>query len=573
MGLLRPVVTPGVAAFALASLYVLLAIGVTLADGPAVIAAPWDVFIQLDGGWRLINGAVPHADFYNPSGVLNYFLVSLGMRLGYISLEAMDVGAAIFIAASSLWALWIAFTRLPPLEALIFVVFIATLGAATRPLGYDPAVTTYALNYNREGWTLLSLLLLQAFARRATDRRSADILDLFSLGALLCALLYCKVTFFLFGLSAILLALLVQKRWRPLSPALVAGFAALVAFYWSATHIDLVEYLADLRMASAAQSFDERFARLFDDAKTKVLEAGVLDAAWVVLVAWPAWRAQKFTAETARATVILCLICLMTFLTAAANTGERGQLPALFVAGLLLLESRRWAAPVDATRTLSYRAAGAAMLVVLYGGVFVQDIASIAHTAKWRAYRDRDAPASQRIDAVPLADFVIPEDSSWPTHLWLAKDTPGKLNDGLAALRRHVDADTRLFVFAEADPFTFALGLKPARGVPLWWDRHFSYDDEIHPSVETAFAEANMVVIPIVRDTSEGCCHYIVSDLQRFYGDYLAERFEELERTEDWIILGRRRDGSTERHRTRESDLAGLPLRLTTHDVAGEGSG
>jgi hypothetical protein len=41
--------------------------------------ASWDVFILLDGGYRIVDGQVPDGDFANPIGPLVYIFVSLGV--------------------------------------------------------------------------------------------------------------------------------------------------------------------------------------------------------------------------------------------------------------------------------------------------------------------------------------------------------------------------------------------------------------------------------------------------------------------------------------------------------------
>src|SRR5271170_4109624 len=47
-----------------------------------VLCFPSDIAGTLDGGWRVINGQIPHVDFYTPLGVVTHLIVALGMRLG-----------------------------------------------------------------------------------------------------------------------------------------------------------------------------------------------------------------------------------------------------------------------------------------------------------------------------------------------------------------------------------------------------------------------------------------------------------------------------------------------------------
>src|SRR5579863_8805001 len=47
-----------------------------------VLCFPGDIAGTLDGGWRVINGQIPHVDFYTPLGSVTHLIVALGMRLG-----------------------------------------------------------------------------------------------------------------------------------------------------------------------------------------------------------------------------------------------------------------------------------------------------------------------------------------------------------------------------------------------------------------------------------------------------------------------------------------------------------
>ena len=90
----------------------------------------WDLLFNLSGAWHIHNGHVPHVDFHDPLGPLNFQLTRLGFRIvgttpfGFLAAEFIAL-AALFAAAAAA-----AIPRLPPVPALIFVV---TRVAARRP--------------------------------------------------------------------------------------------------------------------------------------------------------------------------------------------------------------------------------------------------------------------------------------------------------------------------------------------------------------------------------------------------------------------------------------------------------
>ena len=145
----------------LALLCVAVIAGIVLMIGPTYIAAPWDVFVLIDGAWRICSGQIPHTDFHNPIGALVYAVFAFGMRIDGPSLQALAYGNSIFLSLVGLWTISICYKRLTPVFGLILTTFIVVLLAATRPLGYDVETTTYAMLYNRYGWALLSIVMIQ----------------------------------------------------------------------------------------------------------------------------------------------------------------------------------------------------------------------------------------------------------------------------------------------------------------------------------------------------------------------------------------------------------------------------
>jgi hypothetical protein len=179
------------------------------------------------------------------------------------------------------------------------------------------------------------------------------------------------------------------------------------------------------------------------------------------------------------------------------------------------------------------------IVVVFFGNIFSKDIMSIGYSLAGRISGAGKEAAPNRIAADPLRNFVIPQNAQWRTAYWLANEIPGRINDGLSLLRRHTVSDTRLLVLALTDPFSFALGLTPPKGVLAWWDLNYSFNERAHPAPDLLFAETNYVMIPILRDDDRGCCQPTVHVLLDLYGQYLKAHFYEVERSASWILMKR----------------------------------
>jgi hypothetical protein len=512
----------------------------TLYNGVSVIAAPTDVFVLLGGAWRMFLGQVPHVDYSNPIGALAYALIEAGMALGGPNAHALAWAGFLLLAATAVWASLVAYTRLEPWLACGFVVFLAIVCVATRPLGYDPANHSYAMLYNRIGWVLLSILAVQAFVPIRNGTQRGAIIDAASIGMLIALLFYAKVTYAMFGVVAFALAFALRPGLRgfPQLAALVGGLLAIGAAFWFATGVEPAAYLRDLAVAGKAQSPEARLTALMRAAKSGLIPLAGLALAWAGLIGRRILADRALRTDTVVPTLQFAFLCGAGLALTVTNASERGEVPLYAAAALILLHNRALA-PDDRYRRWAIGGAGAvaAALALLIAG---RDLASIADTTAQRAYRVASAPATQRMDAPPIRDFVIPHTATHATQFWRAAEAPAHINDGLALLRRRAGADSRLMVHALSDPFSFALGFTPPRGAPLWWDRNYNYNLDVHPPAEAVHAEVDLIMIPILRADDEGCCKHVVSDLDAIYGAYVRAHFVELDRSEHWLLLRRK---------------------------------
>ncbi|HEY3258689.1 MAG TPA: hypothetical protein VGJ95_00225 [Pseudonocardiaceae bacterium] len=523
---------------------------------PAPIMAPWDVFILLDGGYRIMAGQAPGTDFANPIGPLTYGLVSLGMRLESVpSLAAVSYGGVIFLPVVAVLAWRVSRVRLPAGYAAAFTVFLAVVVVAVRPLGYSPRTTTYAMLYNRYGWALYGILLLLVLLRpRRPGPPRAVIGAGLTLGVLLGLLFYCKISFLVAGLVAATLgwALGTLPRRPSLWLAAAAGFGAVATAMRLLFGVRVTHYLADLDSAAGAQDARQRMALL---AHTIIDTTPVWLTTLVVLGSLYVAARGCAARPDPRLPVAVLYILGSCVLIAAGDAPERGQLPALVVAGLLLVAHLkytlpRWAGgprrPVLARRRPTQLPTLlpvllAVLLAAATGPIVGRDALALGKSMALRGYVAQP-PAGQRLDGERLRDFVIPANSRWATAYRTANEVPAMINDGLAVLRRHVAAGDTVFTVALTDPFSFALSLPPNRGGPLWWDLGFDFDRTTHPDAEQLLGHTEWVMVPLMTP-GQGCCQETVRVMLDLYGPYLAAHFTEAERTSNWILLSRTSSG------------------------------
>jgi len=179
------------------------------------------------------------------------------------------------------------------------------------------------------------------------------------------------------------------------------------------------------------------------------------------------------------------------------------------------------------------------MLSIFGGMILARDLASLAYVVAWDVENRPVLAASQLLHSVNLRDFYVPPTTMQNTSYWSSRDHPAKINDGIELLKRHLQKDDRVTTVAFANPFSFALGLAPARDSLLWWDLNFSFDRLHFPPAEDFLGDASLVMVPRLIDRSRGCCFESADALLTLYGAYLQTHFHEVASSNTWTLYRR----------------------------------
>jgi hypothetical protein len=114
----------------------------------------WDLMFNLDGAWRIYTGQTSHVDFHDPLGTLPFAVTALGFYVVGTKPFAFLVGetiAAGFITALAVVAVK---DRLALVPGALFVALCAMLALVPVVIGDLPTEFTFAMAYNRFGWSL-----------------------------------------------------------------------------------------------------------------------------------------------------------------------------------------------------------------------------------------------------------------------------------------------------------------------------------------------------------------------------------------------------------------------------------
>src|SRR5882672_10182893 len=242
----------------------------------------WDFVYNLSGAWHLQYGHVAHVDFHEPVGQLNFMLTLLGFELVGPTPFAFLVGVAIVAVVVFASASFAALRRLPVLPAALFVIFVTLLVLMPANVGDKPNAYSFAMSYNRYGWSLLSILALILFLP-PRDRVERDMIDVANAGLLLAVLFYMKVTYFAAGLAFLGLAIVICRHVRARLPAwLAVGGLVMANALAPWNHAYLVDILHAAGAGAVRNSLGFHLNNFFASVEGYApYAAGVVVAAWM----------------------------------------------------------------------------------------------------------------------------------------------------------------------------------------------------------------------------------------------------------------------------------------------------
>ncbi|HEY8381275.1 MAG TPA: hypothetical protein VIL09_03895 [Microvirga sp.] len=470
-----------------------------------------DLFVFLDGAHRIDQGQIPNRDFHTALGPLTYYIPALGLWLSGTMGGAMPVGMALLLVALAPAAAWILGSRLRPAIGIPLAVYLVLVLAVPANLGESIAALSFAMFYNRIGWTALGLLLVLYLPPRHAQA-GQPVLDGLCASGLVLLMLYTKISYGAVGIG-FLVFLLLDPRQRGWAAGALAGIAAAclaIEFVWRGS----VSHITDIMMAgrvSGGLGTPDRVLEIL----LRNLADYILFAIFVVLALA---RTRGF-----RDFLFFGFCAGSGFVLIAQNFQHWGivTLGAGAAVGAEILARR------DGVPGQRQSAFAGINLVLL--GLVLPSIAHLSATLLLHA----GLAASHRGASVPLPKF----EGIRLVQLWHGGDHPAfsrylaSIEDGARALEDIQGSPARVLVLDFVSPFAAGLGLRPVAGDNTWhhWGRTI---DETHfPPPERLFQDATVVLepkFPIEAWTANG--------MREVYAETLQSRYRLSHETADWKV-------------------------------------
>jgi len=443
-----------------------------------------DIFIFLDAGWRVLNGQRPEIDFNPSMGPLLALLSAAGMKLARNSPDGIGIMRGMVAGIVGLWAYALVRKRMAFLPALLSAITLPLIAAAPFPISWPPNALSQAMVYNRFGYALLGLVVLECFQPGQGTLARGISTGVVSAGLLFLKPSYCLVAL-AFAASSVWLGRMDVRRIFGIAFGFFAAGIAMMAYL----RFDFAALWSDLQLMSAA-----RGSLLSSWSIRWGFFKGAPDFLPLVLLAV---LVSRLTA-TVRPLLVTALFWIGGALLLATN-GQLSGYPLNAVLALILIEQGRVAIGPDAK--LCPRFLHAAAIIVLLGLVCWAPIAMSDASGLAYAFADsrKVVPASIARFEPPVLSRLIFYDVVDGTDADQRSNGAvyvNYINDGARLIQRVSPANETVFTLDLTDPFPYALQRRPPRGGTPVLSLNHTFTDSRKPSPAWLFGSADIVMVP-----------------------------------------------------------------------------
>jgi hypothetical protein len=473
-----------------------------------------DSFVLLDGAWRVLHGQHPNIDFFSDLGPCMFLMTAFGLKLAHGSAAGFGWVQGLTGAVLGVWAYFLARRRLDPLPRVLFCGTIVFLALSPYHIGDGIRETTVATVYNRFGYCLTGLAMLEGALAAEPDSTVAEFAGGFSTGFSTGVLFFLKITYFLwmFPLALLLLPCRPQKRqrWIGIAAGLCVGFLPFLLY----DRGNLLPMLRDLHLLSGAKHIDwgwHVYQALYFSVAPMLLF--ILMA---VSLLWTDGARGRWVLHPA---LVGCATVAGGYLLLLTNF-QFDLMPLNAIGAILILAylfSRRATSSADVQRAMVTLWGIWLILipVTLDGAGLLWAGAStfrFAHNNWWHFQSPRLAGISS-----------------------LERDYIEFVDDGVRLLEQHRRPGDTVMAMDFSNPFSFALGMSPARGGSTGFQFNTNFDDRHHASAEWLFGGATLIMDPITATNGS-----LWESMPRIFGPYIAANYHLIAESDQWRLYRRK---------------------------------
>ena len=492
-----------------------------------------DIFFLLDNGWRVVNGQYPHVDYTSAWGPITFLIVGFGLKLSKLSVDGVGYGSAIFGLIIGLWGYTLCRYRLTTIPQILLSLYLAVLVISPYPLGVLFSYSSHAMVYNRYGYALLGLIMVETFQTTGCRKKSGEFWGGISTGVATAISLFLKANYFFAAGILIGASLFIGRVNRHRNFGIITGFSIVIFAILAYLCFDISGVFKDLKMAAGARAMS-LFSPIIYMKLLRSCSVFVILAVLIILMI----KVEKalFGRRDCKLLFFALAVAAADLLLLLSNQ-QRSVLPLSIIFSLLLvnrgivlhLKLSHIGAP--ALRTF-YR-----LTIVLGGFIFLfffaLDISGIIYGAIQKAW-PTNVQSIERFKEPRLAGLLLYDSPHEP--LSNGRNYTKYVNNGISFLRKHTDEHETILNMDMFNPFPYSMGRRPARGGIAAAAYNYTLSDKHHHTYHRYFGNVDVVIIP-----KQPASPYIFYDgFYKIYQSALHSYFRLAAESEMWYLYRRK---------------------------------
>lgn len=497
-----------------------------------------DMFIFLDGAWRVLNGQRPQVDFNSNLGPMVYLFTAAGFALTHQAAHAVAVAQVLFSAIVALFTGYIAFRRMPQVPAMLVTVTAVLIAMCPTNTGEEPLFLTYAMIYNRVGFGLLIYILIEATQRPRAESSAGR--EEFAGGALsgvvATILFFLKFTYGIVAAALIICLLPYRSQTRERFAGLATGIVAtaVAVFAYLGFHVQAV--FSSLMQGAAGKEILIGEFTSHITANTQVI---LLLMALAGLSAWVPSLSGRIVKDRALLRAWAVGTTAVGALALLLSNAQSEGLPiaaamCLIVASEMLGAGQPASASVVAPMASVLVLAG--LLVPVANVLFWDSGAYVFSLLRGAGIHDSD---EGKLASPVAADYRTRQE--FLVGLQRRRYTD-YINEGLSLLRSNSTSRDSVVTLDFDNPFPFLLQTPPASGGTTCLHYMTTFNDTHHLSPDYLLGNATLVMWPKTYEEPG-----LGRGIERVYADAVRQRFTPVAENSMWRLLRRKDAAATYR--------------------------
>jgi hypothetical protein len=438
------------------------------------------------------------------------------------------IARALATAAFTIWCFLLLRNYIVPAAAIVLCLLVALTAGAPFALTSSPFSQSMAMFYNRFGYVLLGLVILEGF-RPAQSSFMGGV----SSGIAIGSLLFLKINFFGASLGFLAVSLVVSRpRWERLT-GLVAGFLLLTIAFLIWLGFDIAAIARDLRSVAVVRSSALPMRRLLRTLDDSLLAMLLLFGLGVIVTALN-WRKRQGSLHKLHP-IALALSAMIAELAVGIANQQNAVFIVMSVCCMLLLASLPDAAGEGTTQSRTLLGAVLILGLCLPLPGCIYDFVALGNALQ-HDFRQRSDQGLPHLDAPGLSSLVFEGEYPDPYKYENGSALVEVVNDGIHLLREHTPASYRVLTLGYVNPFPVCLGRPAPRGSSVFFDVGFNVADGLYPPATELFAEADAVMVPKYNTEAKPTTDALVAE----YNPTLKDDYVLKGESPFWILYTRR---------------------------------